>query len=94
MDTGVDEEDLAFRTSRDLIKESREDHNEPEPDPVKAIKTFVGEPKKDSNGHGTQIVELLMRIAPQASFYLAKISHGISVDTTDRIADVRILVCS
>ena len=45
---------------------------------IKATRSFVeGEPV-DQCGHGTRVVELLLRVAPHADLYLGKISNSIN----------------
>lgn len=90
LDTGIDERQVGFSSRRSLIRDDREKEDpNTNGDPVKAIKSFVqGRTATDVNGHGTHIADILLRIAPRADLFIAKISHGLSVETTDQIADV------
>jgi len=59
--------------------------------PIKAIKSFV-EPEDegiDTCGHGSQTAWLLLRVAPEADIYVAKITSDIEFDNTNSVVKVR-----
>ncbi|KAH8886181.1 subtilisin-like protein [Thozetella sp. PMI_491] len=86
LDTGVDEQDLEFQTRRECITEDRlEERPECNDDPVKATKSFVDSSTEDTNGHGTHVAGLLLRVAPDADIYIAKIADQLSFDTISHI---------
>lgn len=70
LDTGIDESNTFFRG---VLCTRRE-----RDDPVKEKKSFVGAPNEcgDTFGHGTNVAHLILKIAPEADLYIAKISDG------------------
>lgn len=95
LDTGIDEDQLGIDRRREAIKEKRQETNPAvDGDPIKALRSFVGPSVLDTCGHGTHIAEILMRLAPEADFYIAKISDGLEVETVDQIAEVSVLFLS
>lgn len=85
LDTGIDLEQLEIQ-----LDEARQTR-----DPIIAIRSFVkpeaGDGHKDTCGHGTHVMEILLKLAPEADFYIAKISHGLEVDEVDHIAEVSVV---
>jgi len=84
LDTGVDLEQLVQLGE---IKRTR--------NPIIDMRSFI-EPEaehglKDTCGHGTHVMEILLRLAPEADFYIAKIAHGLDVDEVDHIAKVSVV---
>lgn len=89
LDTGVDEADHYLRVKRkSLIKRRMEAGYGHADDPMKAIKTFLGQSAKDNNGHGTQIAGILTQVAPEADLYIAKISDQMYVEVIHHIPHV------
>jgi subtilisin family serine protease len=80
LDTGVDENNRFFRGVR-LSRRSRDV-------PFKAVQSFVGEPKADTFGHGTNVAALILKMAPEADLIIAKISHSQEVDQASQIVEV------
>src|SRR3569833_735144 len=91
LDTGIDSDQLGLQLRRDAIMQERETAAPScNGDPIKAMRSFI-EPRgdvKDSCGHGTLIVEILLRLAPEADLNIAKISKNLSVDKVDQITEV------
>lgn len=60
---------------------------------IKDCRSWVGDDDgcSDTCGHGTHVVRLLLRTAPTAEIYVAKISAGLKVDgnAMGRIAKVK-----
>ena len=52
---------------------------------IKDCRGFVNDPSdyKDSYGHGTHVVRLLLDMAPSAELYIAKVSDGRNIHATD-----------
>lgn len=79
LDTGFDREESATRGYTDRIRNERRRRNGGRrDDPIKAIRSFVGDAGEDSCGHGTRVAQLILRLAPQADLYVAKVSKGLS----------------
>lgn len=77
LDTGIDTTDKMIRSaSRSRIKDKRSW--------VGSIQNY-----EDEYGHGTHVTRLLLKMAPAAEIYVAKITNGKTVDTKDmgRIAE-------
>ncbi|EXU96516.1 peptidase S8 family protein [Metarhizium robertsii] len=90
LDTGIDTAQCGLQLRREAIITDRETA-EPSVngDPVKATRSFIG-PPDDTNdvcSHGTHIAEILLRLAPEADLYIAKISNYLHVDKVDQIAE-------
>ena len=81
LDTGIVKGDSFFRT----VRRSRRARD----DPIVEAKSFVGEPEEDRFGHGTNVAALILKMAPEADLYIAKIAHEQEVDGADQIAEVR-----
>jgi len=89
LDTGIDEADRYLKDRRKFLSKTREKAGYgPEDDPIKAIKTFLGESSIDNNGHGTQITGILTQVVPEADLYIAKISDQMYVEDVCHIPDV------
>ncbi|EHK42506.1 hypothetical protein TRIATDRAFT_33437 [Trichoderma atroviride IMI 206040] len=77
IDTGIDEGDITIEEAMDeRIKECCGFVNGPdaEPDPSDY---------DDHVGHGTHVARLMLKMAPSAELYIAKISNESSIQTTD-----------
>jgi len=46
----------------------------------------------DLFGHGTHIAGLLLRVAPEADIYIARVAINRNVDNTENIAEVYSLI--
>ncbi|KAK2608930.1 hypothetical protein QQS21_002506 [Conoideocrella luteorostrata] len=79
LDTGVDVNNPFFRgvRQRRVKKDS----------PFKGYKSFVGNLETDTFGHGTNVAASLLRIAPEADLYIAKISQNEEHAGTDQIVE-------
>jgi len=86
LDTGVDTRNDTFKEARQRIREdySRRDY------PIKAVESFLleGDDGKDEDGHGTLTTTLLLKAAPWADLYVAKIASGKTTGECDAIAEV------
>ncbi|KAJ3467869.1 hypothetical protein MRS44_005433 [Fusarium solani] len=76
LDTSIREDDLKSRLH--YASTVRRQSNCPKKDrhPIKAIKNFTGNGDSggDSCGHGTHVASVLLRLAPDADLYVAKVS--------------------
>lgn len=83
LDTGVDEKNGFIKGVRRLrnLKDKKDKT-------LKQFESFVEGPKDDSYGHGTNVAALVLKIAPEADLYIAKISHGQEMDRVDQIFKV------
>jgi hypothetical protein len=92
LDTGINSQHASILGHCERIKQERRDPNERKrDDPIKAFKSFAGNSVEDECGHGTRTAELLLRVAPHANLYVAKISYGLSdgnVDSAGHVAQV------
>ncbi|PVH69595.1 subtilisin-like protein, partial [Cadophora sp. DSE1049] len=69
LDTGIDEDHSFFKG----IKRTRRARDSP----FKHMQSFTGDSNAaDSFGHGTNVAALILKIAPEADLYIAKISRG------------------
>jgi len=77
LDTGVDLADTLIKTVKSRITEMR---------------SWVGSPEdcSDNYGHGTHVARLLVKMAPTAEIFVAKITNGknIEPENMSRIAKV------
>lgn len=77
LDTGIDPTDMMIKPAMSRIIDKR---------------SWVGSPESymDKYGHGTHVTRLLLKMAPAAEIYVAKITDNKSVDPQDmsRIAEV------
>ncbi|RMJ10267.1 hypothetical protein CDV36_010102 [Fusarium kuroshium] len=87
LDTGIRKDDLSNRIQYALLV--RKQSNCPKKDryPIKDIKNFTGnnDPEEDTCGHGTHVASILLRLAPDADLYVAKVSTKASFDNPDGI---------
>lgn len=60
--------------------------------PFKGYKSYVGKLETDTFGHGTNVAASLLRIAPEADLYIAKISQNQEQASTDQIVEVRTMI--
>jgi hypothetical protein len=72
LDTGIDSDDILIGTA---LENGR----------IQEARGFVGDDKdfNDKHGHGTHVTRLLLRIAPTAELYVAKISDSKHIDAKD-----------
>ena len=56
--------------------------------PIKSGMSYIGPSSVDSNGHGTQVASLVLRVCPHADIYVAKISEDIHFGNTGQIEKV------
>lgn len=89
LDTGLDVNHPNFENPRlaRFVNGKPKWASKPEPsqyERIKACADFTGgdvierkEDMKDLNGHGTQVTELMLRIAPRAELYIARICEGV-----------------
>lgn len=75
---------MHYRKERGFEKEQR--------NPIKKQKSFVaGEESCDDTslcGHGTQLACLLLKLAPDADLYIAKVSSSLDFAVTSGVAEV------
>ncbi|RTE80932.1 hypothetical protein BHE90_004563 [Fusarium euwallaceae] len=81
LDTGINSDDLRSRLDR--VSAIRKNQNCPRNNrcPIKAIKSFIGDVTNSEGdscerGHGTHVASILLRLAPDADLYIAKVSTG------------------
>lgn len=55
---------------------------------IKEAKSFTGDDGVDGFGHGTHVAGLVLRTAPDADLYIAKVSRGKNFTDTRAIAKV------
>lgn len=91
LDTGISTQDTTLSGVCEMIKESREKEQYPEPfwNPIRAVESFIDGDGDDTVGHGTHVALMALKAAPHADFYIAKISNGLAFDNIDSIAKVR-----
>ncbi|PMD46968.1 subtilisin-like protein [Hyaloscypha variabilis F] len=69
LDTGINEDHAFFKG----VKRRRRAKDSP----FKGMQSFIGDSNTaDSFGHGTNVASLILKIAPEANLYIAKISKG------------------
>lgn len=88
LDTGLDISDKNFKNPRlkRFVRGKPVWSSEQEPsqyDRIKACEDFTGtgpitskDDMKDLDGHGTQVAELILRLAPRSELYIARICEG------------------
>lgn len=79
LDTGIDESDKQIKAAR--ISKKR---------PIREMISFVGGSTEDTYGHGTHVAALLMKVAPEADIYVAKVAQEKKFNATN-IVKVRTL---
>lgn len=91
LDTGIDEHHKDFQTARASgFHKGQPQPAEGEPsqiDRVAGRKNFCGKDDKDvqdHDGHGTQVAGIILRLAPRAELYIARICDG-NFDRTSSI---------
>ena len=76
LDTGVD-------LTHSFIKGAKKQNR------IKLTKCFVeGVTTQDSHGHGTHVAALLLKVAPDAQLYIAKVATGGMIPANHNIAGV------
>jgi len=78
LDTGVD-------VTNSFIKGAMK-----KPQRIKATRSFVDGVKdaQDLHGHGTHVTALLLKVAPDAHLYIARVASGGKIPANHNIADV------
>lgn len=79
LDTGIDKDNPFFRG----VKRSRRTRDTP----IKEAQSFVGGTANDTFGHGSNVAALILRMAPEADLYIAKISESRQIDHTSQIVE-------
>ncbi|UPK95908.1 hypothetical protein LCI18_006843 [Fusarium solani-melongenae] len=72
LDTGIQTTNSFIRG----VKNSRRGRDSP----IKQSTSFVSKHSDDECGHGTNVASLILRIFPEANFYIAKISRNLEQD--------------
>ncbi|SCV51685.1 uncharacterized protein FFB14_12146 [Fusarium fujikuroi] len=94
LDTGLKSDDADIRAlCRTIERERRNRSRESKinKSPIRITRNFTEDSDTDAEGHGTRVVELLLRLAPEADIYVAKISHEITTEVSDkRILEARV----
>jgi hypothetical protein len=64
--------------------------SEPEFSPIRMVKSFIVPKDKgiDTCGHGTQTASLLLKVAPDADIYVAKVACNIKFNDTSAVVKV------
>ncbi|KAL7934269.1 peptidase S8/S53 domain-containing protein [Trichoderma chlorosporum] len=83
LDTGLDVNNPTFKGTLLRLKGKRQNGEKP----IKAIKFFVGDNWKDEDGHGTLTTSILLRVAPRADIFIAKIASGRTTGQCSAIAE-------
>jgi hypothetical protein len=86
LDTGYCRNDL--RGEIDHIKRERRHKRD---SPIQDQRNFTPGGVEDTCGHGTRVLQLLLQAAPDADYYIAKISEGVddgSESTVDSVISV------
>lgn len=81
IDSGMNyrEESAALRGCIDHVKSQRCDADRLALNPIRARHSFIpGSSMEDQCGHGTRVLQLLLKTAPEADFYVAKVSTTLS----------------
>jgi subtilisin family serine protease len=73
LDTGIDTEHPSIQAA----KANRNPFNQVFLNPIQAQKSFFTESTLDTHGHGTQVAATILKIAPRADLYIAKVANGI-----------------
>jgi hypothetical protein len=81
LDTGIEEDNAFFKG----VKRTRREKDSP----LKDRKSFTGGLNvADSFGHGTDVASLILKVAPEANLYIAKISEGQEEEGPEPIVKV------
>lgn len=75
LDTGLDVESFEDNHELQGILRSQDHEN-----PIKKMATFTESSAVDTHGHGTHTAALLLKIAPHAEVYIAKIANDGYID--------------
>ncbi|KAK7917298.1 peptidase S8/S53 domain-containing protein [Apiospora marii] len=88
IDTGIDKEDSTIMGLIRGIKDERKLQGSPaqDRDPIKHIQSFMGDSGLDTCSHGTYNASLLLKLAPDADIYIAKVSSDMSFEDKAPIA--------
>ncbi|KAL8296015.1 hypothetical protein RB600_001482 [Gaeumannomyces tritici] len=89
LDTGIDRDEM--RACLDVVAATREQHKCPKKDrdPIKETRSFTGvrgDNEEDNCGHGTHVTSIILRLAPEADLYIAKVASGTRFDNPAGIA--------
>lgn len=92
LDTGLQDQDAFIRQRRRSAKKNRRADDTRKRDPIQGTKNFTESPGHDEDGHGTDVVALLLTVAPEADIYVGKISSRKTVGINDQqISKVSVL---
>ncbi|KAI0523944.1 hypothetical protein F5B22DRAFT_423458 [Xylaria bambusicola] len=89
LDTGIDEEDKWLDETLSKVAEIRENQGfcgSPETNPIKGYWPHKDD-AIDEVGHGTWLAYLLLKYAPDADLYIAKVSKGMNFSDTTKVVD-------
>lgn len=85
LDTGLDAGDPGIRALQQKIRcDFRSREIEKNKSPIRGTKNFTENSDIDIEGHGTNVVRILLTVCPEADLYVGKISHTMATDVTDR----------
>lgn len=90
LDTGINTKNAAIRSICDTIKSLR--RNQDRSNPIQAVKSFTKDHQRkgglDTCGHGTHVAWLLLKNAPDANIYVAKVAEDIHRVSSHAIVNV------
>ncbi|KAI1750784.1 hypothetical protein F4782DRAFT_532070 [Xylaria castorea] len=90
LDTGIDEGDKWLDEALSEVIESRENQGfsgSLETNPIKKYWPGEGDAVQDEVGHGTWLAYLLLKYAPDADLYIAKVSKSMTFSDTTKVVD-------
>lgn len=93
MDTGINLKDEDLKAEQRAVKQYRAEQgfDGDDLDPLKKRKAFHNQTEtstSDSCGHGTHLALLLLRYAPDADLYIAKVSSGMEFQDKNAVVNV------
>jgi hypothetical protein len=77
LDTGVDEREIHFKAVRGQRGTS-----------IRGVISFIGDSPHDTDGHGTRVAALVVKMAPHVDLYIAKVSEGKEIDSVGQYVKV------
>ncbi|GAP88690.1 putative peptidase S8 subtilisin kexin sedolisin [Rosellinia necatrix] len=90
LDTGIDEGDKWLDEALSEVIESRENQGfrgSRETNPIKKYWPGEDDAVRDEVGHGTWLAYLLLKYAPDADLYIAKVSKSMAFSDTTKVVD-------
>ncbi|KAI8955715.1 hypothetical protein F4801DRAFT_276616 [Xylaria longipes] len=90
LDTGIDEGDKWLDEALSKVVELRENQGfsgSPETNPIKKYWPSEDDAVQDECGHGTWLAYLLLKYAPDADLYIAKVSENMAFSDTSKVVD-------